>query len=238
MDRLEGVKEKQEQARSYRKKGDALRKIGREKAACEAYQAGVDTLKSVLQQLRAEPDPVVAMSMDLTAEQEIVLAELIETYGARGGMLLRLQSLQSLHKALRSYEKGAALEERFARPGTYNRLNAVKTSLLVGDKHLRDLEPQIRALAAHIESNMRENKALSDSGWAWADLGDCFALLGNTDDARKAYTTFIAKAEIKSPERTLDVLKEIATKLKDSRDPDAMRLQSAIDVLDSRLEEK
>ena len=117
-------------------------------------------------------------------------------------------------------------------------MQAIKTALLTGDKHLEQLDSQIQTLATLIETNLRTNNTLSDSGWAWADLGDCFALLGNPDDARRAYTTFIAKAEIKSPERTLDVLKEIAVKLDESKDPDAMRLRLAIDVLDSRLAEK
>lgn len=235
MDRLETVRQKQEQAKSYRKKGDALRRVGREDAAQDAYQAGVEALTDALKTLRAEPDPVSTMILPLTGDEETVLGELVETYGARGGMLLRLRSPS---EALLSYTEGAALEERFARPGTYNRLQAVKASLLTGDKRLRELEPQIRSLAALIETNLRMDKTLSDSGWAWADLGDCLALLGNTDDARKAYASFIAKAEIKSPERTLDVLKEISIKLKQSEDPDATRLQAAIDVLESRLAER
>jgi tetratricopeptide (TPR) repeat protein len=91
LERLERAREKQEQAKSYRKKGDALRKAGREDAACDAYRAGVTALTGALQ--------------------------------------------------------------------------------------------------------------LGDSGWAWADLGDCMALLGNLEEARRAYSIFIKKAEIKSPER-------------------------------------
>lgn len=233
--RLEGIKEKQEQAKSYRKKGDALRKAGRDDGAHDAYQAGVATLTEALQSLRAEPDPLSTMKAPLTAEQELVLQELVETYGAMGGML---QRLGSLGEALVSYSEGAVIEQRFAFRGTYNRLNAVKTSLLTGDKRLRDLEPQIRELAALIETNLRADKTLSDSGWAWADLGDCKALLGSPDEARLAYSTFIAKAEIKSPERTLDVLKEIAAKLSALADPDAPRLEAAINVLQNQLAER
>jgi tetratricopeptide (TPR) repeat protein len=111
----------------------------------------------------------------------------------------------------------------------------VKYLLLAGERRLRELEPQLRELAAHVETNLRADKSLSDSGWAWADLGDCMALLGKPEEARKAYSSFISKAEIKSPERTLDVLKEIASKLKESADPDAPRLQAAIDILQSGL---
>jgi hypothetical protein len=93
----------------------------------------------------------------------------------------------------------------------------------------------IKALAEFIDSSLRADKTLSDRGWAWADLGDCLALLDRTVDARKAYATFIAKAEIKSPERTLDVLEKIATKLRSNGDEDAPRLAKAIDALRAGL---
>ena len=232
LDRLKEVTDRQEQAKSYRKKGDALRKTGREDAAREAYRAGVAALTDALEILRPAMEQLAAISPPLSSEQEAVLRELVETFGARGGMLQRLGLLK---EASGSYSEGAVLERRFALPSTYNRLNAVKYSLLAGETRLRELEPQIRELATHIEISLRADKSLSDSGWAWADLGDCMALLGNPEEARRAYSSFISKAEIKSPERTLDVLKEIASKLKESADPDAPRLQAAIDVLQSGL---
>lgn len=232
LDGLTEVTEKQEQAKSYRKKGDALRKAGREDGALEAYRAGVAALTDALDLLGAEAKEVAAMRPPLSSKQELVLRELVETFGAKGGMLQRLGLVK---EAAGSYSEGALLEQRFALPSTYNRLNAVKFSLLAGEKRLRELEPQIRELTRHIETNLRPGKSLSDSGWAWADLGDCMALLGNPDEARRAYSTFISKAESKSPERTLDVLKEIASKLKESADPDASRLHAAIEVLLSGL---
>ena len=41
LDQLKEVRELQEQAKAYRKKGDALRGVGREGAALEAYRAGL-----------------------------------------------------------------------------------------------------------------------------------------------------------------------------------------------------
>ena len=114
--------------------------------------------------------------------------------------------------------------------------------MLAGEERLCEVESRIRDLAALIETDLRglthlaaEDKSLIDSGWAWADLGDCMALLDNREDARRVYSIYISKAEIKSPDRTLDVLKEIASKLKEFADPDAPRLQAAIDVLQSQL---
>jgi hypothetical protein len=241
LDQLKDVKEKQKQATSARKKGDAQRKSGREDEAKEAYRAGVAALTEAVQMLSADLADVEAMSSPLPREQRTVLDELVETLGARGGLLQRLGCLT---EASNSYTEGAFLEKRFALPGTYNRLNALKCSLLTGEKRLRELEPQLHELADLIETNLRDlaqqaaedkSKSLINSGWAWADLGDCMALLDNREAARRAYSTFISKAETKSPERTLDVLRGIAAKLVEFADPDAPRLQSAVDLLESQL---
>jgi predicted RNA polymerase sigma factor len=232
LDQLKEVRELQEQAKTYRKKGDTLRRVGREDAALEAYRGGLAALTGALEILGPPKKQIAATSAPLPSELETFLHELVETFGARAGMLLRLKRLE---EASESYSEGAALELRFDLPSTYNRLNAAKYLLLAGKKRLRELEPQLRELAAHIETSLIADKSLSDSGWAWADLGDCMALLGKPEDARKAYLSFISKAEIRSPERTLDVLKEIASRLNESADPDAPRLQAAIDILQSGL---
>jgi tetratricopeptide (TPR) repeat protein len=229
---LENAIELQETARSFRKKGDALRKAGREEAATEAYGSGLAALDDALGLLKTKDEMLRAASPQLPHDAAPYLRELIEIYGALGGMHQRLGALD---KSLASYVAGAGLEERFGKTSTYNRLNAVKHSLLTGPDQLRSLEPRIRALADFIDASLRADKSLSDRGWAWADLGDCLALLGRTEEAGRAYATFIAKAETKSPERTLDVLKEIAAKLQSKGDPDAPRLVAAIDALQAML---
>jgi tetratricopeptide (TPR) repeat protein len=233
LDRQKEIAEKQEQAKSSRKKGDALRKAGRDEAAREAYEAGVDALSEGLEMLRTEDERLRKMSTPEPAALRAALGELVEMFGARGGMLQRLGRLK---EALSSYQRGGDLEERFGLPSTYNRLNAIKCSLLSGDKRLGELEPQIRELANMIEADLRGSQSVSTaSGWAYADLGDCMALLDNKEGARRAYATFISMAEIKSPERTLDVLQEIASKLTEFADPLASRLRMAIDVLQNEL---
>jgi predicted RNA polymerase sigma factor len=231
-DRLKDVREQQGLAKSQRKKGDALRKMGRTEEARAAYQLGVTALTGGLDMLQQEEREITSARSPLGSEQKEVLSELVEMFGARGGLLQRLGLLGD---ALDNYRKGAALETRFALPSTYNRLNALKQSLLLGAAPLNALEPQIQALATLIKAALDADKSLSDQGWAWADLGDCLALLGNPVEARKAYSTFIAKAEIKSPERALDVLQEIAAKLVALADPDALRLQEAIKALQGGL---
>ena len=230
---LEKAIELQETARSFRKKGDALRKAGRaEEAAVEAYRSGLAALNEALELLKVKDEMLRTASPPVPSDAALDLHELIEIYGSLGGMHQRLGALA---ESLANYAKGAVLEGKFGLASTYNRLNAVKYTLLTGPDTLGSLETRIQTLADVINTSLRNDKSLSDRGWAWADLGDCLALLGRTDEAGRAYATFIAKAEIKSPERTLDVLKEIASKLQSKGDPDASRLTTAIDVLKARL---
>jgi predicted RNA polymerase sigma factor len=235
LDQLKRVRELQEEPKTYRKRGDALRKVGREDAALEAYRGGLVALTDAVKILAPTKERVASsppLPAKLPPELKEGLQELVETFGARGGLLQRLNFLK---EASESYAEGAVLEQRFGLRSTYNRLNEVKSSLLSGAGRLRDFEPPLRELAVHLYTNLREDKTFSDSGWAWADLGDCLVLLGKVEEAREAYSSFISKAEIKSPERTLDVLKEIALRLEELADPDAPRLRAAIDILKSGI---
>lgn len=229
---LDKTIELQETARSFRKKGDALRKTGRVEAAMEAYREGRTALNEALGLLKARDEMLRAASPPVPSDAAPYLRELVEIYGALGGLHQRLGALE---ESRANYAQGAVLEEKFSLTSTYNRLNAVKYSLLTGPDSLRSLEPKIQILADFIDMSLRADKTLGDQGWAWADLGDCLALLGRIEEAGKAYATFIAKAEIKSPERTLDVLNEIAAKLRSKGDPDAPRLEAAIGALKARL---
>jgi tetratricopeptide (TPR) repeat protein len=228
---LQSVRDLQKQATSARKKGDAyMARRGDE--AHQAYREGLVALTEALRKLDPMRKQLVTMEPPLAADEQTVLNELVETFGSLGGLQQRLGLLK---EAYENYSAGGRLEEQFKLPTTYNRLNAVRCALLTGQYTLRDLEPRITELAVLLEASLRNNQELSDSGWAWADLGDCMALLGRLDDARRAYSTFIAKAEIKSPERTLDLLRNIAFRLEDAADPDAPRLQAAVAVLQSGL---
>ncbi|MCX6876524.1 MAG: caspase family protein [Verrucomicrobia bacterium] len=229
---FENVTEKQAQAKSLRKRGDAHRKALREDSALEAYRAGVSALNDALELLRPETTQLELLKPPQSGSRGTLVGELVETFGARGGLLKRLGMLE---ESLASYAEGAILENRFALPSTYNRLNTVKSTLLAGGKQLHELEPQIQELATLIKTSLDSDQSLSDSGWAWADLGDCMALLGNLDEARTAYSSFMSKAEIRSPDRALEVLNDIAKKLKESGDPDSRRLEDAIDLLKSAL---
>ncbi|MBA3727287.1 MAG: hypothetical protein H0W86_12845 [Armatimonadetes bacterium] len=232
-DSIRSLREAQETAKTARKKGDALRRAGRpDEEVFKAYDVGAKTLQESLDATAPARAQLDTMQPRLAGDEADFLIETVESCGALGGLRQRMNQLKD---ALANYTIGAALEEKFALPSTYNRLNAIKQTLLTGQLSLHETEPRIAALAGQIEAALRAKASLSDSGWAWADLGDCLALLGRTEEAARAYATFIAKAEIKSPQRTLDVLKQIASTLQMRGDPEAVRLHAAIDALQGRL---
>lgn len=221
-----------EVARTARKKGDALRGRRPEPDVQKTYGVGIDAIESALADAAVARAELESLAPPLAGEADALLKALVEACGTLGGLRQRSGLLQA---ARDSYQQGGDLERRFALPSTYNRLNRVKQDLLLGSATLDALMPEVEGLARTIESALGADQALNDSGWVWADLGDCLALLDRTAEASTAYANFIAKAEIKSPERTLDVLGQIAAKLAERGDPGAERLHAAIDALKGRL---
>ncbi|MEO5823566.1 MAG: hypothetical protein ABIT71_23935 [Vicinamibacteraceae bacterium] len=217
-----------------RKKGDGRRRLQREDDAHAAYRDGLAGVEAViaLPELAAARAELPAPPLDPLSEAGRLVPEVVELLGTTGGLYQRLGDLP---QALRSYGEGADLETRYGLPGTYNRLNALKLELLTGGRSLADLSPRLLALAEHIRLSLDKDKSLNDSGWVHADLGDCLALLGRTEEAGRAYATFIAKTELRSPERTLDVLKKIAKAMHGNADADTARLEQAIATLQGQL---
>ena len=216
-----GVERVLEKVKSSRKQGDSRRKMGDERGAIEAFGEGLASIEAALAQIDARPSAV-------SAEDH---AELL---GAKGGLLSRL-GLERRHDALRAYELGAQVEVGRELSSTYNRLNAIKHRLTTGMSRLADLVPELKSLCEFIEGRLREDSALSDSGWAWSDLGDCRALLGDRDQALAAYRAFIEKAELKSPSRSLDVLRGLVQSMEAAGDPDAQRTRAAAELLEQAL---
>lgn len=231
-DSIQRLLQAQDSARSARKKGDAFRRSGRdEEAVTTVFEAGAQALEAGLQDVATERARIEAAAA--TAADLPLAVQLAETLGALGGLRQRTGQLAA---ALQSYSAGARIEQQFKMANTYNRLNELRQTLLLqGDTTLAQWEPRIAALAEKIHADLLADETLSCKGWAWADLGDCLALLGRSEESADAYSTFVEKAEIKSPERTLDVLSQIAAKLQQRNDPGAARVEAAVAALQARL---
>ena len=219
---IEEAKRLRDRAKGRRKRGDRLRKAGSEEQAKKVFGDGLKLLEEAENKLK-----------QLDAAQ--VAEDLAETLGATGGMLRRLGE-ERHDEALRAYQEGADVEEDHGLSSTYNRLNAIKFRLLTGRETLAALNPKIESLAEGIEDNLRKDAELSDRGWAWADLGDCQALLGDLQAAKVAYKTFINKAETQSPETTLKVLNDLAEAMTAANDPEAGRVRQAAATLQAELQ--
>lgn len=230
------VAERHRQAKLLRKRGEAFGRAGDASRAVAEFRAGAGVLDEIIRFLLALPEwpreqPVPAG--DPTPEVAAIARELVEAYGSRGGMLRRLGDSRA---ALDSYRKGAELEESFVHQSTYNRVNAVKLALLSGASSLDDLATDIETLEKLLTKHLAEQQELSDSGWAWADLGDCRALLGvDVLGAERAYRAFVDKAGSSAPNATLEVLRAICDKLDEVGDARAATVRASLRKLEARL---
>ena len=229
------VEELHRQAKLHRKRGDAFRRGGSAEKAAAEFRAGAEVLDEIISRLLANqkwslehPSPNDVPPSDLME----IARELVEAYGARGGMLRRLGDSEA---ALESYRKGAEVEENLVHRSTYNRVNAIKLALLSGASSLDDLSGDISHLEKLLTRHFSEHQELSDSGWAWADLGDCRALLGDVPGAESAYRTFTEKAGSSAPNATLEVLRQICDKLDQVGDSRAGDVRASLRALEARL---
>ena len=231
---IQSVIELNREAMLYRKHGDALRRQDKGDEAAKEYRLGVEVLDKVLDRLLREPSwlNLEKFSSEALPEQLVIAKELVEAWGARGGLLRRIGESRA---ALDSYQNGAELESQFVPSSTYNRVNVVKYALLAGLKSMTDIEPDIRSLEKLLTLQLAKNPELSDSGWAWADLGDCRALLGDLAGAERAYRTFVEKARSNAPNSTLEILREIVSKLDETRDSRTDVVRESLNALQRRL---
>jgi len=229
------VKDLQGEAALSRKRGDALRKSKSEGDALASFREGVASLDRALEILQSQTWNRLDQfghGKPLPEDQLAIARELVETWGARGGLLRRQDEAV---EALYSYQEGSHIEELFVPTSTYNRTNALKFALLSGQRTLAELWGDIRGLEQSLAKQLAEHHELGDQGWLWADLADCRALLGDLDGAERAYQAFIATAETKAPQTTLDVLRSVAQKLEEQGDPGAANVRESVRSLERRL---
>jgi tetratricopeptide (TPR) repeat protein len=218
------------QAEITRSEGDAARKQGDETAAVAAFTRGVAFLNEALEVLNGPPwNGFRDNGEDVDTD---VVNEAIEALGARGGLLKRLGNLAA---ARASYEEGARHERRFQLASTYNRLNAVKCAIRLGDGLAPSL-PAIREVANSLDETLSGDSAAAERGWTWSDLADCRALLGELDEAATAYQRFIDLSQTQSPGRALQELRDLQAELQRTGDPGAVRVDNAIALLNERLQ--
>jgi hypothetical protein len=202
---------------ALRSRGDARADQGLTDAADEAWNAALLIARTWLE--------------DPRAEQIHPPAERANFFGIRGGLERRLRQFE---RALISYRRGAKLEKDHALPSTYNRANAIKLALITGDRTVAALQQDLVELRDALQRHSAPDTSIDDA-WHWADLGDVQLLLGEDSDAAESYRKFTDRAQSTSPESTLRVIKEVATKLRDHGDDAADRVGRSVVVAERVL---
>jgi len=111
---------------------------------------------------------------------------------------------------------------------TYNRTNAIKLGLRVGDR-LAALRATIDDTEAALTRRLQQDERAADDAWAWADLGDVRLLQGDVAGAEEAYAAFTRKATSSSPASTLSALEQVAEDLDHHGDPAARDVRAAVE---------
>jgi tetratricopeptide (TPR) repeat protein len=194
-----------------RQRGDALRKARRDAEADKLYEKAIYRIEK----LRAESDNGQGLSR----------SDYAELLGVRGGLLKRRNQLGM---ALDSYRLGAEVERSGHLASTYNRINAIKLSLLSKQRTVVELHDQLLEAEATLSERLKKDPVAASDAWLWADLGDVRILLGNETDAVEAYKLFSQKATTGSPRRTLFMLDDIAALLSSSEDASSEEIALAI----------
>jgi hypothetical protein len=211
----------------YRRKGEAAARRGDDQEAEQAWITGLAVSEEGFDALSITPELEPGQARSLNVD---VAAEAAELLGVRGGLLRRLGQTTG---ALKSYRSGALLEKTHDLLQTYNRTNAIKLALIVGDKTLAQLHDEIAEFRMSLERRLSTDVRAADDAWLWADLGDIRLLLGDTEAAAEAYRAFVAKAKTESPVSTLAVLRDIVTALNEHGDEDAPRMAADLDRVET-----
>lgn len=216
----------------YRRKGDAA--VQREKydTANEAWQAG---LAASAEGIAALAVPAVVDPAQASTYSPEIATEAAELLGVRGGLLRRLNRMR---EALTSYRNGAVWETSHDLPQTYNRTNAFKLALIIGDRTLAQLREELSEFRDVLEQRLSIDERAADDAWLWADLGDVQLLLGDDAGAVSAYQDFITRARTDSPVSALTVLNEVVQALITHKDPDAPRTAAALAQVETMIKAK
>jgi tetratricopeptide (TPR) repeat protein len=206
----------------YRRKGDAAARRGDHQEAERAWNTGLTVSEELFDALSITPELEPTQAQSLDADVAVEAAELL---GVRGGLLRRLGRAPD---ALKSYRKGAQVERSHELPQTYNRANAIKYTLIDGDKTLAQLHDELTEFQEWLNRRVSTDERAADESWLWADLGDIRLLLGDDQGAESAYQNFVEKARSDSPISTLAVLKEIVAALYENGDPDSARVADSL----------
>ena len=220
---LAKAKDHQESAKLYRDIGD--------------YDSALGELDSALQILLDLFDEKLMESKETLSpenKQRLVVAEIGETYGLKGGIYRRMHDDNSAYEC---YFEGSIYEnEKFGIESTYNQLNAIKFALLTQDIKVEELKDRVVKVLLTLTRQIDEIEGTRRmDGWAWADIGDCRTIIGDNEGAIRAYRRFMQLSGADAPKSSLSVLKMISDKLTEKNDPANEGVKSSIRFLEQAM---
>jgi tetratricopeptide (TPR) repeat protein len=163
-----------------------------------------------------------------------VAREYSDALGMRGGVLRRMGRDE---EALAGFVAGSQfeLDPRFGVMNSYATVNALKMTSLGDTPHSDELD--VPAIDGAVEMLKHQiDGPRGQDRWAYADLGDCHLMRGDTDEAMAAYERFAELSTEGHLTSAYDVLVDLHEQLERRGDLRAAAVQCVVDFLDSQLE--
>lgn len=194
----------------------------------------VNVLERAISELESGGLAWIEQAKDLQTEASepvrAVAFQMADCIGMLGGNFRRLNQLDvaQIH-----FERGSDLEAAPALDvmSSYNTVNAITLPLERGKK---SLAAQAEALGQAVTTIERQVRGVRRSDqWAWADLGQCYMLLGDVEQAIGCYRHALALGDDATVQSIRPVLERLRSALASSDAAAAERITQVLQALPS-----
>ncbi|MFL6417587.1 MAG: hypothetical protein ACJ74Y_18180 [Bryobacteraceae bacterium] len=179
------------------------------------YQDAIDVLSEAIDLIEQSGWRERVDSVEIVNDDDRTVAEhLAECYGMMGGNYRALPDV--LKPALECFASGRKYEAdpRFDIKSSYSLVNELIVPIEMGVATAASLRPSLERAVSVLERQVQGPRRLDR--WAWADLGECRLLAGNSAGAIEAHQRFKELADPRQIRSARMVLERLA---------EAMRLQ-------------
>jgi tetratricopeptide (TPR) repeat protein len=173
------------------------------------YQDAIDVLSEAIDLIEQSGWRERVDSVETVTDDDRVIAEhLAECYGMMGGNYRALS--HGLKSALQCFASGRKYEAdpRFDIESSYSLVNELIVPIEMGLATAESLRPNLERAISVLERQVQGPRRLDR--WAWADLGECSLLAGNSAGAVEAYRRFKELADPRQIRSARVVLERLA----------------------------
>lgn len=197
--------------------------------------SAVRVLLSAIQELESNclknwESEIEQMPKVVSAQVQSVAFQLADCIGMLGGNYRRLDQLED---AQVQFNRGSRLEAAPALGimSSYNTVNAVTLPLKRGTLSVADQTDELRQAVGTIERQVRGVRR--PDRWAWADLGQCYMLLGDVERAIGCYRHALALGDDATVQSIRPVLEQLRAALTPRDAAAAERISQVLQALPS-----